>query len=222
MNNFQLVNCDTDSIMISRSNGHAFSESEKLKLTEQLNDLFPKQINWELEEAFKKVIIVKAKNYIMQKENGELIIKGSALKASMKEAALKTFINDIINSLLEDKNDYIDIYNRYVKEILTLKDVKPWCSRRTITDKVLNAERTNEQKVLDAIEDSEFNEGDKISVFFLPDKRLCLVENFKGEYDKKTLLSKLYKTSLIFETIINKSIFKNYSLKKYEKQLEKL
>lgn len=219
MNNFQLVNCDTDSIMVSKPSGLPFSSEERQIFTKQLNDLFPEQINWELEDAFKKVVILKAKNYIMQNEEGKLTIKGSALKSSKTSIALKEFINEIINSILEDKNDYIAVYNKFIREALNVKDIQRWCRKITITEKVLNAERTNEQKVLDAIENSDYNEGDKIHCYYAENDELKLAENFNGDYSKMRLIKSLHDTSKIFQNILGKELFLNYSLKKNQKLL---
>lgn len=222
MNNFQLVNCDTDSIMVSKPSGLPFSPEERQLFTKQLNDLFPEQINWELEDAFKKVVILKAKNYIMQNEEGKLTIKGSALKSSKTSIALKEFINEIINSILEDKNDYIEVYNKFIREAQNVKDIKRWCRKVTITEKVLSPERTNEQKVLDAIENTDYSEGDKVHCYYDNEEKLVLAENFSGDYSKMRLIKALHDTSKIFANILGKEMFKNYSLKKNQKELESL
>src|ERR1019366_3763204 len=120
MHNFTLINCDTDSIMVSKPDGTPFSNSEQDKLLDELNNLFPKKIHWELEDTFRKVIILKAKNYILQKEDGKITYKGSSLKDQKTETALKEFKYEIIGTILDEKFDYVTIYNKYVKEILNL------------------------------------------------------------------------------------------------------
>jgi hypothetical protein len=78
----------------------------------------------------------------------------------------------------------------------------------------LNAERTNETRVLDAIEGTDYREGDKIYVFFKTPEELCLREKFDGTYDTDILLDKLHSTLEIFDTILDVELFPNFSLKR--------
>ena len=219
MYNFQLVNCDTDSIMVSKLDAGIFSKEEQIKYTSELNELFPELINWELEDIFSNVIVLKAKNYILKREDGKVIYKGSALKSSKTEPKLKQFLYDIINEILEERYDYISVYNRYRDEILNITDITPWCTKKTLSSTVMESTRANETKVMDAISESEYVEGDKFYVFYKEDDTLCLKENFKGEYNKKRLLKRLYDTVKIFSGIIDINQFPKYYNKKLLKEL---
>lgn len=221
--NFKLVNADTDSISYCRADQTAFTKEEMAEDLANLNSLYPARIKWEDDGYFKCVIVVKAKNYILQTPDGEIKIKGSALKATTKEPALKEFIDKLINGMLTGKTneEHKALYEEYVSEILDVANMKRWASRKTISDKVLNAERSNEQKVKDIIQDTEYVEGDRVYVFFLPDGSLELVENYNGVYDKSKLLEKLYKTSNTFESVLPlEELFTNYSLSKYFKEID--
>jgi hypothetical protein len=97
---------------------------------------------------------------------------------------------------------------------VNLKDITDWCSKKTVTKKVLHGERTNETRVLDAIGNKHVQEGDKIYVFFKTPEELCLRENFDGTFDRDILLGKLYDTLSVFDTIIQMDLFPNYALKR--------
>jgi hypothetical protein len=129
-----------------------------------------------------------------------------------------------LNTLTDDqKKKIIDIYNQYVKEIMNITDISRWTTRRTLSDKVFKAKRTNEQKVLDAIDDSEYTEGDRAYFFFKDDGSLCLLERFDGNYNRDKLLEKLFKTAKTFETVLDvKTLFPNYSLKKNKELLRSI
>lgn len=221
--NFTLVNADTDSITVCKPDGSPFSENERNNLLEELNSLFPKGIRWEDDGYYKKVVVLKAKNYILLDENNKLKIKGSALKASTKPPALKEFIKRVIDSIINHREDYIEIYNSYVKEISNITDIKRWASRKTISDKVLEGERTNETRIRDVLKDTEYVEGDKIYTFYKDSNTLELVERFNGVYDKERLYGSLNDTAWVFETILDcEHLFPNYKLKKNKKLLEAL
>lgn len=212
---YKLINADTDSISIS--NG---SELDVQKCLNTLNDLSGPGISWEDDGFYKKVVVVAAKNYVLVGD--KLTIKGSALKATTKEKALQRYLREVIDIIIDGKEQtLVAHYENYVKEICSLTQIDEWASKKTITKAVLNGTRSNETRVLDAVGSIEgLQEGDKVYVFFKTDKELCTVENFTGEYSKKKLLGKLYKTVEIFESVIDIKQFKNYSLVKNLKELE--
>lgn len=220
MNNFQISNCDTDSISFCKNDRSFIPIDERKKLIKEINDLSPEFMQWADDGYYKKVVILKAKNYVLQTEEGKTTFKGSAFKDQKKEPALRQFMKDIINEILNETYDYIDIYNTYVEKILNLTDISEWCTKKTLSQNVLEGTRLNETKLMDALEDSEYVEGDKLYVFYLPDDTLCLKEKFSGEYNKKRLLKRLYDTVKIFKNILDIEQFKNYSLKKNLKELE--
>jgi DNA polymerase elongation subunit (family B) len=139
---FTLVNADTDSISIT--NGEELSDEECTNLLIDLNSLYPDRIKWEDDGYYEKVIVLKAKNYVLKRRGEKPKYKGSAIKATLKEPRLKDFIKDIIKEIGLDRNNFIQVYNKYVKEIHTINDIKPWCTKKTITDKVTNGTRPNE------------------------------------------------------------------------------
>jgi len=213
---YQIVNVDTDSFSYTGSDGYDL---------EDLNKQFDGAIKWEEDGHYKKVLVVKTKNYVLQTFFG-CEVKGSALKATMKEEALKEFINRFILSLMDsDYGRCVRLYGDYVRSISRINikgSILSWSSRKTITAAVLNPKRTTEQRVLDAIKGTEYFEGDKIHVFFKSDTELCTPENFDGTYDKNKLYEKLFKTVKIFENVIDINDYPNYKLKKNKGKLDDL
>lgn len=207
---------DTDSVTVCKRDGAPFSRDEIDTLTKEINSLTDELIKWDFEFNMKKIIAVKSKNYIMY--DGEKVkIKGGALKATTKAPAVKEFIRRIIDGLIHENVDFKLLYEEYVREIMDVKDIKRWSVKKTVTDKVMKAERTNEQKVKAAItsDGDVFNEGDKVYVFYRNDESLCLAERFDGvDYDKKRLLKNLHDTINTFCFVIDKTMFVKYGLKK--------
>ena len=219
---FILVNADTDSISFSKKDGSKFSDAEQDYLLDELNSIFPKKIRFESEGVFSKVIVLAAKNYILY-DGKKTKIKGSALKDSKKEIAIREFTSKIIESLLHDRNDFNEIYNEYIKEIYNIKEIKRWSSKKTITEKVLTSERTNETKIFDAIAGTDYKSGDKCYMFFKTDCSLCLAENFTGDYNPSKLLEKLYKSTKVFAPVLNVAdLFINYALKRNRDNLNNI
>ena len=211
---FFIINCDTDSIMFNKPDQKPFTPEERQSLLEEINALTGDLIEWADDDYFKKVIVVRTKNYILD-DGKKVKIKGSGLKGSMKEKALQAFMKETIDLLLKDRRDRIFyLYLKYANEAANLSDISQWCSKKTVTKAVLNPERTNEQRVSDALSEAEVSEGDKVFMFYKTPEELCLLENFDGTYDKSILLGKLYDTLSVFDTVIDISLIPNLTLKR--------
>ena len=219
--NFTIVNTDTDSISFCKSDQSFISPEEEKYLINEINSLMPEHIKFDSEGVFQKVIVIKAKNYLLYDGN-KLKIKGSALKATTKCPALKQLIKDILQAVLDDKDNFKEIYDNYAKEILDIKDMSRWCSRVTITDKMLKNTRKNEVVKRDALAGSEYREGDRCYMFYKSDNTMSLLENFNGDYNIDRLLENLYTTMEVFSPIMDMTQFPNYKLKKNKPLLEEL
>jgi DNA polymerase I len=220
---YTIVNADTDSITYSDAKMSLMSDDVRKKNIAELNALYPDKIRFEDDGYFKKVIVFAPKNYVLQKEDGSIKIKGSALKDAKRELALKQFAQEVIDELLLEGNHtkIQDIYNKYIREVkYGINDIKRWCSKKTITDKIFTSERSNETKIKDAIAGSNYREGDKCWTFFKSDGSLCLMENYSGDYDKDAMYKKVFRSAEFFTNVIPADLFVNYSLKRSKKLLE--
>ncbi len=225
MNNhdFILGPCDTDSISFCKSDMSKFSEEEKKTLLLEINNMMPELVKFADDGYYECCIALKTKNYVLKKYGKKPIFKGSSFKNQNKEIRLREFMKDLIKEIGLGRNEYNKVYNSYVKEIMTLTSIDGYITKKTITDKVKNSERTQEENIRTVIEGTEYKEADKIWIFYDADDNMCLKENFKGSYSKDRLLKKLYSTAKIFDTIIDvKSTFLDYSLKRNKKALEEL
>lgn len=218
---FKLVNLDTDSIMFSKQDESPFSKEEIVDLIDEINSELPEMINFADDGYFQKVIIFKAKNYILW-DGKKIKVKGSALKSATLEIGFREFIDEIVQAMLNDNTNYLDIYHKYVTKVMnitTKEEMKKFSSKKGLSNTTFSSERTNETKILEAIQGTEYVVGDKVWLFFTSDDNLCLAENFVGDYNKAKLLEKLYKVTARFETVIDTSIFLNYKLKKNKELL---
>jgi len=214
---FSIVNVDTDAISICKQDGKKFTDEECDLLMDELNSQFPELIEYEDDGYFEKFIVVKAKNYIMEQGTGKkkkITIKGSGLKGTNREKALTEFLNNVIMLLLNNKRDHIfNDYNAVAKEIEAgFEDINQWAMKKTVTKAVLNPERAQESKVLDAIQNVDYQEGDKVYLYCKDKDTLQLAKEFDGEYDKATYFKKLHNTLKIFETLVDPTLYPNYGL----------
>lgn len=216
---YELVNVDTDSF--SYSTGKKLTQEVFDSHIAEINELFHDQIRWENDGQYKAVLVTKAKNYVLQPYKGDLEVKGSALKAPLKEPALRDFINDVINLMLDGKKDHLyDLYTTCALQIANITDITPWCFKKTVTEALTTSDRPNETRVLAALEGMHIQEGDKVFMFFKEKDVYEVREKFAGTYCREKLYNKLYKTMGIFANLVDIDLFPNYSLKRNATRLE--
>jgi len=222
---FKLVNLDTDSISFCKPDGEEFSEDERTSLLNEINALTPEKIIWEDDGYYEVVLIVKAKNYaLIEKGSTKVKIKGSALKATTKEPALKEMIKRCIDSFLGVTSETIEtIYLEYVKEAYSITDINRWGAKKSVTEAVLKGSGTSQVKMRHAIKGEGLQMGDKFFVYFAEDDSLVLTKYFDGCYNKTKMLKKVHDTIKGFSTVYDvKKNLLNYSLKGSKKALDKL
>lgn len=240
---YRIVNVDTDSF--SYTNGEAPIEGEFEQEIEEINSLYPDGIVWEDDGVFKKVIVVKAKNYIL--DNGKKIkYKGSGILDQKKEPALKEMLEKLVNAILDKEHDdtLTQIYESYIHEAMTVQDISRWVTKKTVSKAVLEGERKNETKVFDALQGRTVQEGDKIWVFqdidgvepvmvkgevqyykktgemkTKPRTVLRMLEDFTGTYDKGHFVKRVYATLCILDNVLDMNLFVDYTKTKAYNQL---
>ena len=224
--NFIIPNCDTDSISICYPDFRPISPEQRKEMIDEINGILPPKIQMDDDGYFPCVLILKTKNYALY-DGKKIKIKGSALKASTKCPALKEAIKSFIDTMIYvEKKEKMHkelqfIYMQYVNEIMNIDNIQRWSARKTFSSTMVTSTRLNETKVMKALEGSNYVEGDRMNMFYLPNDDLCLVENFSGDYNKPRLLKNLFDTVSVFSTVLDiKALFTNYALVKNFKKLE--
>jgi DNA polymerase elongation subunit (family B) len=227
IHDFKLVNLDTDSLSFAKSDESEFTPVEMEQIEKELNDIM--YCNWEDDGEFSRVIVSKAKNYVLLPKGSEKYKKkGSSLTDSKKEPALTEMLDQLIDSLVFNKGLEKDIYNRYIEEAKNIKDIKRWAVKKSITKKLLEGTRKNETKVTDALNLENVREGDKVWLFnkvegevqdvkkgepvvykktglpkMIPNKVLKLIEEFDGNYDVEHYIGRVDATLDILDAVLD-------------------
>lgn len=205
---------------MTKPDGSEFTSEERSALLNDINSFTGEFIEWGDDGYFPRILTIKTKNYILVDQKGIRKIKGSALKATNKEKALKGFLDEIIELILTDRQGQIlALYNEYVHRILAITDISLWCSKYTITKAVLTGKGTAQVRIREALKGRPVQEGDKVYQFFKSDSERCMLEDFDGTYDAEVLLGKLHDTIHVFETVLDIKKYPNYSLKRNRKLL---
>src|SRR5258708_2458296 len=96
----------------------AATENEIQELQEGLAKELPKGIEVEFDEQFEAMFSYKAKNYALLTRDGDVIIKGGALKSRGLEKFQRVFLEEMIKLIMEGKPEAIaDLRNQFEKKI---------------------------------------------------------------------------------------------------------
>ena len=109
----QVIEVDTDGIY--------FVPPDKIDIDELQKGLakeLPPGIEVEFDEQFEAMFSYKAKNYALLTRDGDVIIKGGALKSRGLEKFQRVFLEEMIKLLMEEKPEAIvDLRNEFEKKI---------------------------------------------------------------------------------------------------------
>lgn len=241
---YSIVNVDTDSFSYT-INSEMSPEQFKADIDE-LNSLYPDKIRWEDDGIYKSVIVIKAKNYVLD-DGKKKKYKGSSITDQKKEPALREMLYELLDDISCGSENLVSIYEKYIKESQDIQDIKRWVTKKTISKAIFTSERENEKKVRDAIRGKTFSEGDKIWIFndidglrqkmakgepqfykkngepiMVDNTVLRLEEDWCGKYDKSHYLKRVHDTLKILTNIIDEAIFIDYTKKSSGKLLKQL
>ena len=109
----QVIEVDTDGIY--------FVPPDKIDINELQNGLakeLPAGIEVEIDEQFEAMFSYKAKNYALLTRDGEVVIKGGALKSRGLEKFQRVFLEEMIKLIMEEKPEgIVDLRNEFEKKI---------------------------------------------------------------------------------------------------------
>jgi len=246
LNNFTLVNCDTDSISICKNDQSPFTKEERDTLLDELNKQCDELIIWEDDGYFECVVVVKSKNYVLY-DGKSIKYKGSSLRDSKTEPILRNFLQNALELIVHNKSDQLlPLYHDLIKQAHNVTDVSQWAVKKTVTTAVLTSERKNEQKIRDALKNKLMREGDKYyfvnvidgeepvvkkgEIQYLRDgtmkmqqrEILKLVDEYDGGINTGHLVKRCYSVISILKNVIEIDKFLNYSLVKNKGKLKEL
>jgi DNA polymerase elongation subunit (family B) len=102
----------------TKAAGTAAATKRIEQLQAGLSGILPKGIEVEFDEQFEAMFSYKAKNYALLTKDGDVIIKGGALKSRGLEKFQRVFLEEMIKLIMQNKSDaIIDLRNDFEKRI---------------------------------------------------------------------------------------------------------
>jgi len=174
----QPVEIDTDGIYFVPP---SFTEKEIADFRRRLAMSLPEGIEIEFDGEYESMFSYKMKNYALLSQNGELTIKGAALKSRGLEPFQRKFMEELIRLKLEGKEEEIPhLKARYEKAIanrewhisMFAKTERLQDSLATYKAKILKGRRGRNALYEIAIKSNrDYKAGDQISYYVTGDKK---------------------------------------------------
>jgi DNA polymerase elongation subunit (family B) len=109
----QVIEVDTDGIYFVPPENTAIDDLQR-SLAKEL----PEGIDVEFDEQFDAMFSYKAKNYALLTKDGDLVIKGGALKSRGLEKFQRVFLEEMIKLIMEGKSESVsDLRNEFEQKI---------------------------------------------------------------------------------------------------------
>jgi DNA polymerase elongation subunit (family B) len=173
------IEIDTDGIYFVPPEYENRKELEAFR--KRMQEALPEGIEIEFDGEYEAMFSYKMKNYALLEKNGELVIKGAALKSRGLEPFQRAFLRDMLRLKLEGRGEEIEaLKNEYGQAILRGK----WPIQKLAkTEQLQDAPSTYESKIkakkrgrnaayeLALASDREYTAGDRIAYYVTGNKK---------------------------------------------------
>lgn len=148
-------------------------------------------LNLVFEERYAAMLSLKAKNYALLRGNGDLIMRGSALRSARDELFGRALMRDIVAALMNGRDESIEgivvaAVSRIVQGTLPIDE---FARRETVTSKTFNTPAN--RKLAQALAERGVAIGDKVRVYQRSDAELALAEEYAGDEDREYLIRRV-------------------------------
>lgn len=143
------------------------------------------------EERYAAMLSLKAKNYALLRTNGDLILRGSALRSARDEPFGRALMREIVLALFAGRADTIerivtDAVARVQQGALTIEE---FARRESVTSKTFNT--PSNRRLAGALQSLGVAIGDKVRVYQRSDGELALAEEYAGDEDREYLVRRI-------------------------------
>lgn len=188
------------------------TEAAAQAFVERLSESLPEGIEVAMDGRYKAMFSYKSKNYALLDLEGNMMIKGSALRSRGMEKYLRDFLSSMIGLLLEGRgeevydllNDYLDRLDNHCIGISNLAKTETLAESPEVYRQKVSARKRNPSAAYELALSSEreYRAGDQISYYVTGDKKRVrvydnckLISNYDPEHPDENIA--YYKDKLL-------------------------
>ena len=200
----RVIEVDTDGVYFTAPEGVNTQEDEEA-IIRRISDQLTEGINLAHDGSYLGMLSLKAKNYVLLKPDGELVLRGSSLRSRREEPMFTDFIARAARLLIEgDRSKVRRLYSDLQSDIVHRK-IAPerFCRTETVSERTLENPRLH--KLAHLARGRSL--GDRIKVYRRHDGTLASIEEYAGDEDVMHLLKKLHKAAGRFQPLVTREEF---------------
>ena len=176
-----VIEADTDGAYFVAPNGSP--ESVVAAVAQTLED----DLRLVAEERYPAMLSLKAKNYVLKRASGELLMRGSALRSSRDEPFGRALVATIAALLIEGREKEIAEVVRETLDKIRDRLMMPeeFSRRESITSKTFNS--PSNRRLATALAERGLTVGDRARVYQRVGGELALLDEYAGDEDRDYL-----------------------------------
>jgi DNA polymerase elongation subunit (family B) len=149
------------------------------------------QLNLVAEERFAAMLSIKAKNYVLKRDSGALVVRGSSLRSGRDEPFGRALVLAIASLLIEGRaREVPELVRETVDKILERKlSPEEFARRESITSKTFNS--PGNRRLAAALSERGLTVGDRVRVYQRIGGELALLDDYAGDEDREYLVRRV-------------------------------
>ena len=180
-----VIEADTDGAYFidSAGGGAAAPEATVAAVAQTLGD----GLHLVAEERFPAMLSLKAKNYVLKRSSGELLMRGSALRSGRDEPFGRALVQAIALLLIDGRADEVESLVRDTVDRIQDGKLAPqeFARRESITAKTFNS--PSNRRLAAVLTERGLTVGDKVRVYQRLGGELALLDDYAGDEDREYL-----------------------------------
>jgi DNA polymerase I len=180
-----VIEADTDGAYFVAPDGR--SDAVVAAVGQMLGD----DLHLVLEERYPVMLSLKAKNYVLQRRSGEIVMRGSALRSGRDEPFGRALVAAIAKLLIENRPNEIAELIRETVEAIVERKLAPeeFARRESITSKTFGA--PGNRRLARALTERGLTVGDKVRIYQRVGGELGLLDEYAGDEDRDYLVRRV-------------------------------
>ncbi|HKW45642.1 MAG TPA: 3'-5' exonuclease [Candidatus Eremiobacteraceae bacterium] len=182
----RVIEADTDGAYFVAPPG-----ADPARIIQRASDAIGEGLNLVCEERFAAMLSVKAKNYALRRSDGEVVLRGSALKSNREEPFGSALLRAIATALIDGRPaDVAAIVRGFVERIRDGRlNPSDFARRESVTQKTFNT--SGNRRLAQALFDKGVVVGDKVNIYRRQGGELALLEEYAGDEDRGHYLKRI-------------------------------
>jgi len=166
-------------------------EQDAGRIVAEVGELLGRGLHLVREDRYAAMLSLKAKNYVLMRADGDLIVRGSALRSGRDEPFGRALVYDIARALIERRAEDIEgIVKTAVERVRGGRlSVEEFSRRETVTAKTFTA--SGNRRLAQALTERGVAIGDKVRVYQRSSAELALAEEYANDEDRDYLMRRI-------------------------------